>query len=51
LHRRYIALAARGKPRTKIIGAIGRELLGFIWAVAVNIEAQQQKTTQQKNAA
>jgi transposase len=47
LHRRYIALSARGKPLTKIIGAVGRELLGFIWAVAVDIESQQQQQQQQ----
>ena len=41
LHRRYIALSARGKPMTKIIGAIGRELLGFIWAIGVDVESQQ----------
>ncbi len=42
LYRRYIALAGRGKPMTKVIGAIGRELLGFIWAIAVDVESQQQ---------
>jgi transposase len=40
LHRRYIALTARGKPSPKVLGAIGRELLGFIWAVAVQIEQE-----------
>ena len=34
LHRRYRRLLARGKPKPKVIVAIGRELLGFIWAVA-----------------
>lgn len=43
LHRRYIALSARGKPHTKVIGAIGRELLGFVWAIAVDIESQQRQ--------
>jgi len=38
LYRRYVALTARGKPGPKVLGAIGRELLGFIWAVAVQIE-------------
>jgi transposase len=32
LCRRYARLAARGKPSTKIIPAIARELVGFIWA-------------------
>jgi transposase len=40
LHRRYLALSARGKPSPKVLGAIGRELLGFIWAVAVQIEQE-----------
>lgn len=52
LHRRYIALAARGKPLTKIIGAVGRELLGFIWAIAVSIESQhEEKNADRKQAA
>lgn len=52
LHRRYIALSARGKPMTKIVGAVGRELLGFIWAIAVDVETQQQlKQTHAKKAA
>jgi transposase len=40
LHRRYLALSARGKPSAKVMGAVGRELLGFIWAVAVQIERE-----------
>ena len=40
LHRRYLALSARGKPHPKVMGAVGRELLGFIWAVAVQIERE-----------
>jgi transposase len=32
LCRRYARLAARGKPSTKIIPAIARELVGFLWA-------------------
>jgi transposase len=52
LHRRYTALAARGKPMTKIIGALGRELLGFIWAVAIDIETRHQvQQHSQKKAA
>lgn len=41
LHRRYAALAARGKPSQKVATAIARELLGFVWAIAVQIEQQQ----------
>jgi len=43
LYRRYIALTSRGKPSSKVLGAIGRELLGFIWAIAVNVERERTK--------
>jgi transposase len=38
LHRRYAALSSRGKPAQKVATAIARELLGFVWAIAVRIE-------------
>jgi len=38
LHLRYRRLLARGKPKGKVVTAIGRELLGFMWAVAVRAE-------------
>ena len=41
LHRRYAALSSRGKPAQKVATAIARELLGFVWAIAVRIEATQ----------
>ena len=40
LHKRYQAMAARGKNKNQIVTAIGRELLGFIWAIAVETEKQ-----------
>lgn len=36
---RYKKLAARGKNKPQIVTAIGRELLGFMWAIAVRAEA------------
>lgn len=42
LHKRYKSMAARGKNKNQIVTALGRELLGFIWAIAVAIERQQQ---------
>ena len=39
LHKRYQRLAAAGKDRRKIITAVGRELLGFIWAIGTRTEA------------
>lgn len=38
LHKRYLTLRAAGKDQRKIITAIGRELLGFIWSIAVQVE-------------
>jgi transposase len=38
LHARYVRLLARGKAPTQVVTAIGRELLGFIWAIGVHVE-------------
>ncbi len=38
LHKRYARLAAAGKDQRKIVTAVGRELLGFIWAIGVKVE-------------
>jgi transposase len=38
LHVRYRALMARGKPKQKVITALARELLGFIWAIGCELE-------------
>jgi transposase len=40
LHTRYKKLAAAGKKKPQVVAAIGRELLGFIWAIAVQTEAR-----------
>jgi len=47
LHKRYIKLSAAGKDQRKIITAVGRELLGFIWAIGTKAEA----TVKQQKAA
>jgi transposase len=47
LHKRYMRLAAAGKDQRKIITAVGRELLGFIWAIGTKAEA----ATRQRMAA
>ena len=39
LHKRFTALAARGKNNNQIVTALARELLGFMWAIAVHTEA------------
>lgn len=41
LHARYYRLAARGKCRPQVITAVGRELLGFIWAIGIAVETEQ----------
>jgi transposase len=38
LHGRYCGLTARGKLKQKAVTAVGRELLGFIWAIGVHVE-------------
>jgi len=42
LNKRYKAMSARGKNKNQIVTALGRELLGFIWAIATSVEKQQQ---------
>src|SRR5512133_465926 len=41
LHKRYRALDARGQNKNQIVTAVGRELLGFIWAIAVETKKKQ----------
>jgi len=41
LHQRYAHLQRRGKNRQQTITAVGRELLGFIWAIGVHVEREQ----------
>lgn len=38
LHKRYVQLSAKGKLHQKVVTAVARELLGFIWAVGVAAE-------------
>jgi transposase len=51
LHRRYLALGARGKPAGKVITAVGRELLGFIWAIATRVEHSHAQKEERHRAA
>jgi transposase len=44
LHTRYRHLTARGKCKQELVTAIGRELLGFIWAIGVHVEAKRTRT-------
>jgi transposase len=38
LHKRYMKLSMAGKEHGKVVTAVGRELLGFIWAIAIRAE-------------
>lgn len=39
LHKRYMKLSMAAKDQRKIMTAVARELLGFIWAIAIKAEA------------
>ncbi len=43
LHQRYRNLLAAGKEKQKVITAVGRERLGFIWAIGVQVERNNQR--------
>ena len=43
LHNRYKKFIAKGKNKPQVVTAVGRELLGFVWAIAVSVEAKHQK--------
>jgi transposase len=47
LHRRYARLIGRGKNKQQTITAVGRELLGFIWAIGVHVEQEQSAAVRQ----
>jgi transposase len=38
LHKRYGSLVGTGKDKRKVVTAVGRELLGFIWVIGVQVE-------------
>jgi transposase len=44
LSKRYARLAAAGKDQRKIVTAVGRELLGFVWAIGLCAEASVPQT-------
>ncbi len=41
LHKRYQKMTLRGKNKNQVTTAVGRELLGFVWAIAVHTEKQE----------
>jgi transposase len=48
---RFRRLLAKGKLRQKVTTAIARELLGFIWAIGMQVEKEQQGTKGRRRAA
>jgi transposase len=40
LHTRYRRLTGRGKHHGQVVTALGREMLGFMWAIATRVERQ-----------
>jgi transposase len=46
LHARYRKLLAQGKNKPQIVTAVGRELLGFVWAIGVNVETKMREQKQ-----
>ncbi len=47
LHARYRALLGKGKDKQKVVTALGRELLGFIWAIGCELERGQKQQVRQ----
>jgi transposase len=45
LHTRYRKLLGRGQCKQQVVTAVGRELLGFIWAIGVTVEGHQRNTS------
>ena len=45
LHRRYWQLSAKSKPRAKVVTALARELVGFVWAIGAEAERYNQGRT------
>ena len=51
LHDRYRVLLGRGKNKQQTVTAVGRELLGFIWAIGVSVERARPAGAAQKRCA
>ncbi len=48
---RYRRLLSRGKPRQMVATAVARELLGFIWAIGIQVEKEHQTPKAPRRAA
>ncbi|GMA62167.1 IS110 family transposase [Alicyclobacillus fastidiosus] len=45
LHRKYVKMILRGKHHNVAVTSVARELLGFIWAIACEVERQMETST------
>jgi hypothetical protein len=46
LHERYRKFLAKSKNKAVVLIAVGRELLGFIWAIGIQAETAQKESLQ-----
>jgi transposase len=44
LHHKYRQMVMRGKHKNLVIAAVGRELVGFVWALACEAEKRLEET-------
>jgi transposase len=44
LHHKYKKMLGKGKHKGTIIAALARELLGFVWAIAKEVDTQKQRS-------
>ena len=51
LCQRYRMLLGKGKVKQKVVTAVGRELLGFIWAIGVHVEREMGESVGTKHRA
>ena len=51
LNGRYRRLLAKGKLKQQVVTAVGRELLGFIWAIGTQVEREQRSAKLTRRAA
>jgi len=46
LHQRYRRLLGRGKLKPQVVTAVARELLGFVWAMGIQVESERRAAGQ-----
>ena len=51
LHGKYRRLMGRGKPHQQVVTAVARELLGFVWAIGIQVRHEQMQARHHDAAA